>query len=642
MIVFIKKWLGKCKGYRSGVLQSQRHLKWLLYWFMLGFASLTLQAQTLWDGEGGDGEWSNPLNWANNETPGIHDAVLLNNEFIQTGYTVRLPGGSATTTVRTVRIMPSPGNHIELLLPSDNTSLPGFVAAGDSYGLIIEEGGIFRNASGAVSGLPVSIADSIRINDGGRYIHQTAAGHAANMQRLSSAPGTEKGETEFDSPDLSTTLSLSGRVYGKLALKADAAGGTLNYTAAGTNRLRIGSDLEIGAGVTLSLNFGDTIFIARDLIQQGGIFNLGNAARNAVVSVSGDLLQMPGSLITETGAGEPVILIAGKQEQKINMQGAILNSIRLVMNGSDAILQYPLALPYCLELIKGRMVTSESALLTLLPACTLKADSLSANSFIHGPLEKQGLVAEAFLFPLGINQTMRWLSLKNASGSFTITYRRSDPRALGAQMAEGLDHISSLEYWSVTADHDTPAEAAVELSFDDPNSGGVTSLQDLRAARLLNGTWKNAGNAAVTGSPGANGSVTSLPVTGFIPGENYFTLGSAVANQNPLPLSDNRYRMRRALPEQDDEEVEKRSPPVSLAATIVQQRLEMEIIAAEKMPVRAIVYNMQGVALKTHNAVVGKGKTVLNMDAGGMPGGWYCILVTSGSSRLGLLRFLKR
>src|SRR5690606_32746611 len=130
--------------------------------------------------------------------------------------------------------------------------------------------------------------------------HQTAAGHAANIQRLSSAPGTEKGVTEIDSPDLSTTLSLSGRVYGKLALKADAAGGTLNYTAAGTNRLTIRSDLEIGQGVNLSLNFGDTIFIARDLIQRGGIVNLGNTARNAVVSIGGDLLQMPGSVMTET------------------------------------------------------------------------------------------------------------------------------------------------------------------------------------------------------------------------------------------------------------------------------------------------------------------------------------------------------
>lgn len=637
MIVFIKKWPGKCRSF-SSVWRWPCRLKRLLCWLILICLSLSLQAQHLWDGEGGDGEWSNPLNWASDETPGINDAVLLDNEFIKTGYTVRLPGGSATTVVRMVRIAPSGGNPIELTLPSDNTSLPGFVAAGDSYGLIIEEGGIFRNASGAVSGLPVSIADSIRINDGGRYIHQTAAGHAANIQRLSSAPGTEKGVTEIDSPDLSTTLSLSGRVYGKLALKADAAGGTLNYTAAGTNRLTIRSDLEIGQGVNLSLNFGDTIFIARDLIQRGGMVNLGNTARNAVVSIGGDLLQMPGSVMTETGAGEPAILLAGKQEQKINMQGAILNSISFVMNGWGAVLQHPLTLPYRLELIRGRIATNHSALLTLLPSCTLKADSLSDNSFINGPLQKQGLTAEGFLFPVGINQTMRWLSLKNASGSFTVAYRRSDPSALSVQMGEGIDHISSLEYWSIAADDDGSAEAIVELSFDDPNSGGVTSLQDLRTARLLNESWINAGNTAVTGSPGANGSVISEAIIGFTPGENHFTLGSSIAGQNALPLPDNRYRMRRELADN----IKERSPSVSLTSTIVRQCLEMKIIADEKIHIRTVIYNMQGRAFKKDDIVAGKGPTVVSLDIDNIPAGWYCILATSGSSRLGLMRFLKR
>ncbi len=58
----------------------------------------------------------------------------------------------------------------------------------------INAGAIFRNASGIASGESLSIADSLMIHDGGRYIHQTRASHANSILRiLSSAPGTEQG-----------------------------------------------------------------------------------------------------------------------------------------------------------------------------------------------------------------------------------------------------------------------------------------------------------------------------------------------------------------------------------------------------------------------------------------------------------------
>ncbi len=133
------------------------------------------------------------------------------------------------------------------------------------------------------------VADSIRINNDGRFIINTPRAHATNVDRLSVATGTEKGIVEFDIPDASTTISLSGRTYGKLVLKATAFGRSLNYTAAGTSKVIIRSDLEIGDSVNFNLNFSDTILIKGNLIQGAAVFNLGNTTKNIVVGISGNI-----------------------------------------------------------------------------------------------------------------------------------------------------------------------------------------------------------------------------------------------------------------------------------------------------------------------------------------------------------------
>ena len=51
---------------------------------------------------------------------------------------------------------------------------------------------------------------------------------------------------EFDVPVVSSTLSLSGRTFGKLILRAESvAAGALKYTAAGTMGVKIRGDWEI-------------------------------------------------------------------------------------------------------------------------------------------------------------------------------------------------------------------------------------------------------------------------------------------------------------------------------------------------------------------------------------------------------------
>ncbi len=513
------------------------HLSFYLLLFLF-FSFLSANSQKKWDDGGKDDEWNNALNWSDDALPGPDDDIILDNSLTLSGYKVNLPAGNISVTVRSIHIIPSFGNHIELVLPAVNTALPALIVTGSGYGLDIGNAGIFRNSSGASSGTPVVITDSIRIQNGGRYIHNTQRAHATNVQVLSLAPGTEKGIMEFDVPDLSSTISLSGRNYGKLLLRATSiAGGKLKYTAAGVNGMRVRDDFEIGEGVSLGLNFGDTIWVEGNCIENG-VLDLGNTARNMVLAVKGNFNQSVSGLITESGTGSQEILLNGQQPQFLDMRGVISNTVELTVNSTNEIsLLSPLTLPHRLSLVNGIINTSSHALLVLDTNCSVLADTLLAKSFVSGPLRKLGMDNSHFVFPVGKQLKMRWLELKNTTGSFTVEYIQDDPYHVSDEMGPGLDHISHLEYWNVISDV-AVANATTVLSFVDPVSGQVTDLTSLRVAMLHDNVWKDQGNIAAGGIAGADGWVSSSAAGGFSAGINYFALASAFGRENPLPFSE--------------------------------------------------------------------------------------------------------
>ncbi len=493
-------------------------------------------SQKKWDGGGGNSNWTNGLNWRGDAAPLPTEDVVLDNSIVTTNYTVLFPAAAAIT-VRSIVMSPAASRAIELVLPVQNTLVPGLTVTGPGYGLTINSGAVFKNASGATSGNAVRIADSIRINNDGRYIHNTFSGHSANVHVLSAAPGTEKGILELDIPSASSTISLSGKIFGRLVLRSTAAGGTCNYTAAGTGRVMIRNNLEINPGVNLSLNCSDTIFISGNLSQESGTLNLGNSLRSVVMHISQNFVQEAGAVITETGTGIQTIVLGGNNLQLVNAR-SILNQVALVKTGAGtALFKSPVSLPYKLSLKGGRVGTSQLALITLLSACTIEADTLAGTSFVDGPLKKEGLNNTGFLFPVGTAGRMRWVRLEQATGNFTVQYFRNDPHSISSVIGSGLHHLSTLEYWDVLAA--APGSGAVvKLSFNDPHSGGVTNLSSLRVANLANGTWQNAGNTNYSGNPGANGWVSSIAASGFSANSKSFALASAMGQENPLPLFD--------------------------------------------------------------------------------------------------------
>ena len=221
---------------------------------LIALCALTTAAssQTLWDGGGGDSLWSNPLNWAPDGVPTAGSEVVLDHSACRIDYPVALPSGSATVSLARLRVQPATGRAIRLLLPRDNNAAAALRLTGSGDCLVLGNGSQFTNSSGAASGDPIVFSGTMRLENGATYVHNTARGNARVVERLSTAPGTEKGVFIFDVPGSSAyTVSLSGRTFGSLVFKSAAAGAPKRYNGSGSNPLTIRGGLAIESGATL-------------------------------------------------------------------------------------------------------------------------------------------------------------------------------------------------------------------------------------------------------------------------------------------------------------------------------------------------------------------------------------------------------
>lgn len=500
--------------------------------------------------------------------------------------------------------------------------------------MVIENGGTFKNASGADNGLPVDIADSLKINNGGRYIQNSAGSHAAIVTVLSKAAGTKEGIFEFDLPAASSTISLSGRTYGKLVLLSNAMNGAVTYTASGTNTIMVRSDLSVGAGVTLSLNFSDTLFIKRDLIQQGGTINLGSTARRLVTVINRNLVQSSTGIIGETGASFPEIVFGGIASQQIDCKGTIKDNVAVKMdNRSGAALTSPLSLPYKLSLVNGKITTSAVNILKLLAGCSIAVDSTSDNSFIDGPLRKEGLSGDdRFLFPVGKGSAMHWLELKNASGHFNVEYVESNPQQISNSLGSGISQISQTGYWTVQADASPLPAASIELSFSGLNSGVGQNLSTAKVAKLVNNVWTNYGNTAFTGTAGSQGSIVSNAVTAWSAAPDSFTLGSSELAGGALALVND------TVPDNSNNTRNYTGPLQLLAVTANAQMLTYR--TSEKTQAKLCIVDNSGRVLKITNTIVEKGINHLPVQMPSLPAGIYCIQAFTPKGLSNVLRFV--
>lgn len=456
--------------------------------------------------------WNDAANWAGNVVPGAADNVLLDNSVVAGSYTVNLPTGAVTVSVNSLTITPSGVNNITLVLPSGNTANPGFTATGAGDAVVLNNGAIFINSSGAGTGTSVTVTTSnfFRINNGGKYVHNTQRGHTNNLAaRLSSVPGTESGTFEFDVPGAGTYLvSASDRVYGNLIFSATAAGGTRNYLSTGLNQLTINGDLTINTGVSYTFQLSNNIDLKGDfIINSSATINISDATsnNNTILNVDGDI-HIQG-VITETGTGLPILELNGTANQQVNVTGSITNSVTFAINNSaGATLNAPLILPYSLTLTSGKITTTATNLLTMVDNATYTGGSIT--SFIDGPMKKIG--DDNFIFPVGKGSIYAPIGISGTGGvvsdEFTAEYLRTNPQSLHgacpAACAGGLDHVSFVEYWKLIQDVGISAK---QVSLEVHALSFCKMLSNTFVSRWNGAQWTNETTTMLAG-PNACGS----------------------------------------------------------------------------------------------------------------------------------------
>lgn len=516
-------------------------------WVLLLLA-MQAGAQSRWTGAGLNNRWNDAANWHPAGTPGELDDVLLDNSLFPSGYRVTLP--DSAVRVKSLRILPGAATEIFVELPPSNlnsspsgsTIFRAFETLGSGYTLEIGEGGTFLNAAGSSSGYALRIGDSIRIANGGMYIHRTRTGHAELVQQLSRLPGTETGIFRFENTDAASTFSLSGRTFGTIQLSAAAApAGSISYSSSGTNKVMVRGNLELEPGVSFSLHFDDTLQVEGDLRIDSASFNLSSGNRSPVLLLRKNWIQKGGSVYESNISGRIATIILGAASlQSVNCSGLISDSILIsVRNSGGVSIDAPLRINYGLELSRGVVYSGNPSRLYLAKGSFILADSSSGQSYIEGSLVREGLAGAYSHFPLGLQGKNRWVSLKGVHGDISVAYHRETAYNVGQVMGTGIDHVSQLEYWAVKklqAGDFADADARLELSFEEQLSGGVSYLPDLRVAAFQGGRWENAGNSATTGSAFASGSVTSSSINGFGSDQVFFTLASASASANTLPV----------------------------------------------------------------------------------------------------------
>jgi hypothetical protein len=485
-----------------------------------------------WDGEANDGMWSNELNWSNNTLPGQNDEVVLDNSVLSDSYNVTLPGIS--TTVGSLRITPNTGNTIIVLLPTTNTLISdAFITTASGYVFIIDEGGVFINNAIVSSGTNLTISDSLKINDGGRYIHRTRSGHSAWVSRLSRVPGTARGVIEFDVPVSSFLLSLSGRVFGTLVLSTATHGGPVTYSGSGAQNCNVRGDLRLEGSAMMTLNFTAGQMIIHNEFHQSvsSTFNLQTSVNNNIVRMKGNVFG--DGLITKTGSGIPELIFNGTQNQSISIKDSINADIIVSIDNIHGVnIIQPLYITMQLKLTNGRIRTSPAAMITLADGATIS--DLSSESFIDGPIRKIG--DEAFVFPIGKGLQKSSLGISGGvdpSDEYIAEYYQGNPKNVYGQTFEtpAITQMSSLEWWTLEKiSGTTPREVTLNVT----TYSDATMLEHLRVLRFDGNTWLNEGNSTFTGL--SFGPVTSNPIGDFFPSGSPtpFTIGSSVATVNPL------------------------------------------------------------------------------------------------------------
>lgn len=139
------------------------------------------------------------------------------------------------------------------------------------------------------------------------------------------------------------------------------------------------------------------------------------------------------------------------------------------------------------------------ALLSTSPAAVVPAGG-SAASWVSGPLTKNIVNGDGFLFPLGRGEIRghRFTVVSTTGGTRLFTAEYFSPNVTATSIAPPLEVTNTLEYWSVSSP--SPASARIKIGWD-PQSDLTplvteNGLADMRVAGYSSGLWRELASSA--------------------------------------------------------------------------------------------------------------------------------------------------
>jgi hypothetical protein len=486
----------------------------------------------------------------------------------------------------------------------------------------------------------VTSTNFFRINNGGRYTHNTERSHTDPLvSRLSSAAGTETGIFEFDVPgSAGYSISISGRTYGTLRLSANATGGTKTYAGSGSAPLTVNGDLEINpdAGLSYGPVTNNITVKGNCIIHPGANLNLSNSINNGILNLKQDIII--NGMLTETGSSAASkIEFNGTTNQHISVTGMFSESIDLsVNNGSGLTLGSPVVLPGNLHLLNGKIRTSTINLLSMRGNKNYTGGSVA--SFVDGPMKKIG--AEAFSFPVGTGNIYSPIGISagiSATDVFISEYTRSNPQTVfGINYQSPINHISYVEYWKLVQEQGNSVRmvtlSITATSFCKNLSSMLVALFDQTASQ-----WKNGGQSAITTGPPVpplvTGSITSNASNNY----GIFTLATTESYEaNPLPI----HLQNLQLPNERSKELEVTIK--SIMPGLINSYAVICIRSGVNNQIELIVAGINGQIVRRRNVRLIRGENRVQFNWIDLPNGVYIMYGINVAGRTNIISFVKQ
>jgi hypothetical protein len=342
--------------------------------------------------------------------------------------------------------------------------------------------------------------------------------------------------------------------------------GTIEYGGSGTYTIISGAFTSLpnlifsGTGTRILPNADLTV--CKRLVIDGPV--LDNSVNNRKLTIGGTFERYnTGAFRSGTGAyPAATVSFSGSEAQVIggltgdfsgsnrlyNME--INNPAGLTVSGGSLV-----EIGNHLLLTNGVIITSATGRLVLLSTSTsaVVPVSGSAVSYVSGPLTKQMLNGDSFIFPLGRGAIKgHRFTLTSAAGStaeFTAEY--FSPNTSATSIAPPLEVANTLEYWAVSSA--SPLMAKVKIGWDPQSDltplATENGLSDMRVARYVTGLWtelastatgdNNNGEVETTGTLTVSSTpseFTSASITGTLARASFSSF-SPICGSGGIPVS---------------------------------------------------------------------------------------------------------